>query len=214
VDLTLALPKGRLLPPAVDLFRLGGWDIKISEDDGPVAFPWSGGKVLVIRDDDVPTYVAYGAADLGIVGKDVLEEEIADVYELLDLGFGYCRLVLALPRSQLDAYVAGGFKPRRIATKYPKLTMDFCRRYGIDAEVIKVHGAAELTPMAGLSEAVSDLVATGRSMARAGLVEVEQIMVSTARLIANPASYRVKRSQLMRVVESLQLRGSKEDKQV
>lgn len=198
-EITIALPKGRLLEPCLRILRRAGvWDGEVPAADGLV-FDRGGIRIIVIRDDDVTTYVASGAADMGIVGKDVLLEQEKDVVELGDLGVGLCRLVVAAPRD---------FKKPlgpvlRVASKYPALTEEFLSRKGYPFQVIRVHGSTELAPAVGLADAIIDLVQTGRTLERNGLVEVEEVLKSSARLIVNPASYTIKQEAVSRLASSI-----------
>ncbi len=198
-QVTIALAKGRLLEPAVDLLRRAGlWTGDRPAADG-IVLDREEFRAIVIRDDDVPTYVALGAADMGIVGKDVLLEQDRDVIELGDLGIGRCRLVVAASRN--------ASRPRgpvlRVATKYASLAEAFLARRGYPFQVIKVHGSTELAPAMGLSDAIVDLVQTGRTLERNGLVEVEEILRSSARLIVNPASYTMKQERVREVATAI-----------
>jgi ATP phosphoribosyltransferase len=186
-QITIALPKGRLLKPSLKALEAAGiWRGPFPETDGLV-LDRDETRVIVIRDDDVATYVANGAADIGVVGKDVLAEQNKDVVELGDLRFGCCRLVVAAP-----AKGAHGGPVLRVASKYPSIAEEFLSRKGYPFQVIKVHGSTELAPAMGLADAIIDMVETGRTLARNGLVEVEEVLKSSARLIVNPASYTLK----------------------
>jgi ATP phosphoribosyltransferase len=193
--IAIALPKGRLLTDALELFeRMGIASVKelsdsrrlICEDEG------RGLRFLTLRPSDIPTYVEHGAADLGIVGKDQLLEQHRDVYEPLDLGFGACRLVVAEPAELRRNDRLRSSSHVRVATKYPHLAEQFFSRKGVQAEIIKLTGSLELAPLVGLAERIVDLVATGRTLKENGLVEVEEIAKATARLIVNRASLKTK----------------------
>ncbi len=204
--LNIALPKGRLLPPSVELLAQAGLllpDAQTLVKMMVTQVPESDIRVFVIRDDDVPTYVTQGAGDLGIVGKDVLLEKGGDVIELFDLRHNPCRLVVAVPEEYRDQYPWSGTSPMRVATKYPRLTADFFRQRGINANIITVHGSTELTPAVGLADAVVDLVASGSTLKENRLVEVDEILASTARLIANPVSYRLRSDLIWPLVDQL-----------
>lgn len=206
MDLRLVLSKGRLYGPAVTLLResgIDGFDPRRLELTGKAI--GTAGQVsielLLIRDDDVPTYVARGAADLGIVGKDVLDETGEEVVELLDLGVGACRLSLAVPAAMKDH--VNPMEIRRVATKYPATCQAYFRRIGWPVQIIKLHGAVELAPRVGLADAVVDLVATGKTLKEAGLLEVAVISTYSARLIGNRASFRTKTAEVRGVVNAL-----------
>lgn len=198
-EMTIALPKGRLLEPCLRILqRAGVWDGAVPAADGLV-FERDGTRIIVIRDDDIATYVASGAADMGIVGKDVLLEQQKDVIEIGDLGVGVCRLVVAAPK---------GFRNParpvlRVASKYALLAEEFLSRKGCPFQVIKVHGSTELAPSMGLADAIVDLVQTGKTLERNGLVEVEEILRSSARLIVNPAAYTMKREGVAGLVSRI-----------
>jgi ATP phosphoribosyltransferase len=205
-DVVIALSKGRLQEPSIKLFTAGGVQgLKLQRF---VAGTWADcvlGNlnlgILLIRDDDVPTYVARGAADLGVVGKDVLDETTEEVVEILDLGFGQCRLSLAVPLDRQDGLSNGNI--RRVATKYPRTAEQFFRTLSWQVQIIKLHGAVEIAPALGLSDAVVDLVSTGRTLKESGLVEVQVVKECSARLIGNRASFRLKSSGLKIVVDML-----------
>jgi ATP phosphoribosyltransferase len=137
---------------------------------------------------DVPAYVSYGAADLGIVGKDILLEQAPDVYEPLDLGFGFCRLVVAEPRELWERDDPAKWSWVRVATKYPRLTEQYFSERGVQVEIVRLDGSIELAPLVGLAERIVDLVQSGETLRANGLVEVAEITCSTARLIVNRAS--------------------------
>jgi len=148
-------------------------------------------EYVLARPSDVPTYVAHGAADVGVVGKDVLLESDADVLELVDLRFGTCRFVVAAPEASLDRSLdeyrhLGSLE---VATKYPRVAAAHFQRRGIQVELIKLAGSVELAPQVGLSDWIVDLVSTGRTLRENRLAVVEEIAVCTARLIANRAAY-------------------------
>ena len=200
--LTLALPKGRLFQPAWDLLRRmnyvasQGWG-----DDRSLIREGNGARIrfVRIRDVDVPTYVEHGAADLGVVGKDILTEQERTVYEPLDLGFGFCRLVLAAP-------AVNGTTPEwwdlvegvhlRVAAKFVRVTEQFFREEAIPVDVVRLSGAVELAPALGLADAIVDLVDTGTTLRENGLAEVREILRSSARLIVNRASQKTRRGEV------------------
>ena len=145
--------------------------------------------MLFLKPADVPAYVSYGAADLGIVGKDILLEQEPDVYEPLDLGFGFCRLVVAEPRELWERDDPAKWSWVRVATKYPRLTEQYFSERGIQVEIVRLDGSIELAPLVGLAERIVDLVQSGETLRANGLVEVAEIARSTARLIVNRASH-------------------------
>ena len=202
--LTIALSKGKLIESALDLFRRAGYkSAALSGVSRRLVFvcPEIDTTFLIVRPSDVPTYVEYGGADAGIVGKDVLMEQESDVYEPLDLGFGACRISVAALRG-------GGSRDRlsskiRVATKYPKITERFFNQRGIPVEIIKLYGSIELAPVVGLADRIVDLVETGSTLKAHDLVEVEVIAQSTARFIVNRASLRLKHEPLMALIRRL-----------
>ena len=156
-----------------------------------------GTTYVTTRPSDVPTYVESGAADVGIVGKDVLRERRPDVYELIDLGFGGCRMVYAtLAGDDPTPGVLEHLGAVRVATKYPECTREHFLSTGREAEVIKVNGSVELAPLTGLADGIVDLVATGRTLRENGLVEREPIFDSSARLVANRVSHKLRAGEI------------------
>lgn len=204
--IAIALPKGRLLTPILELFEGIGFScVKgfsdsrrlICEDrDRQLRF-------LILRPGDIPTYVERGAADMGIVGKDQLLEQRRDVYEPLDLRFGACRLVVAEPAELHKQDDPHSWSYLRVATKYPNLAEAYFSRKGIQAEIIKLTGSLELAPLVGLAERIVDLVETGQTLKENGLVEVEEIAKSTARLIVNRASLKTKYRRVQDLIEQM-----------
>lgn len=204
--IAIALPKGRLFAESVTLFAsigiscvesLSGSRKLISEDrDQNLRF-------LVLKDADLPTYVEHGAADVGIVGKDLLLEQEKDLYEPLDLGFGRCRLVVAEPLELKKRDDPKGWSSLRIATKYPNIAERYFSRKGIHVEIIRLSGSIELAPLVGLCERIVDLVASGRTLRENGLVEVEEIARSSARLIVNRASLKTRYRQIQKLIDAI-----------
>ncbi|HLT59060.1 MAG TPA: ATP phosphoribosyltransferase [Limnochordales bacterium] len=202
--LTIALPKGRLLTQVLPLLAAAGLDTeglgassrRLVLDRGPVRF-------LICRAADVPTFVEYGAADVGIAGKDVLWEAGRDVAELLDLGVGRCRLVVAVPQASGLTRVQELDFNSRVATKYPRIARRYFNEQGIQVEVIPLHGNIELAPLVGLADAVVDVTETGRTLRDNGLAVVASIGVSTARLIANPVRYKIRSDKIDPLVAAL-----------
>ncbi len=191
--LTIAVPRGALLGETLDaLDRLGVDTSEPRANDRKLLFEDVG--IVTMRPSDVPTYVEAGAADIGITGKDVLAEQAErDVYELLDLGFGRCVMVLATkdgPDPAAEALRRLGVV--RVATKYPRIAAAHFEATGRQAEIVEVKGSVELAPLTGLVEAIVDLTATGTTLRENHLVIREEIMVATARLIANPVSHKLK----------------------
>jgi ATP phosphoribosyltransferase len=207
VSLTFAVPRGALLSDTLDLLDVLGLDTaEVRTNDRKLLFEERGGASLItMRPSDVPTYVGAGAADLGITGKDVLMEHAErDVYELVDLGYGRCRMVLASAAGEDRAAEAlRRLGVMRVATKYPRIATDYLERTGRQAEIVEVKGSVELAPLTGLVEAIVDLTATGATLAHNGLVEREEICVCTARLIANPVAHKLKADEIDAVLARL-----------
>jgi ATP phosphoribosyltransferase len=183
-----------------------GCDVsKITGDERRLVVRGGDMEFVRARPSDIATYVERGAADLGIVGKDVLMESGARVLELVDLGFGACRFVVAAPRDavarSLDEYRHLG--SLEVATKYPRVAEAHFRRRGIAVEIVKVAGSAEVAPQVGLADWIVDLVATGATLAANDLAVVEEIAPCTARLIANPAAYHQRRREIAPLVDRL-----------
>jgi len=201
-DIVIALSKGRILGDALPLLaRIG---IEPREDLARsrklvVETTQDGVKLLVIRATDVPTYVEYGAADLGVAGKDVLMEyEGRDYYEPLDLGIARCRLMVAgIPGRELPQ------RRPRIATKYARTARDYFARQGIQAEIIKLYGSMELAPLVGLADRIVDLVDTGNTLKANGLVAMETICEISSRLIVNKAALKTKHARVNAVMMAL-----------
>ncbi len=205
--LTLALPKGRILEDTLDLLEAGGVRCRhVLADSRRLVHEVPGYRFLVVRSQDVTTYVEHGAADLGVVGKDVLLEQEPDVYEPLDLGFGYCRLVVAEPRDVRSRGGAAGWSRVRVATKYPRLAEAHFRKKGVQVELIKLYGSIELAPLVGLADQVVDLVSSGETLRQNGLVEVETILESTCRLIVNRASMKTRTGPVADLVRGFKAR--------
>jgi ATP phosphoribosyltransferase len=205
--LTLALPKGRLLDPAVELLRELGVSA-IDPESRKLIFkdPGRGLEILLLKPADVPAYVTYGAADLGIVGRDILLEQEPDVYEPLDLGFGFCRLVVAEPRELWERDDPAKWSWVRVATKYPRLTEQYFSSRGIQVEIVRLDGSIELAPLVGLAERIVDLVQSGETLRANGLVEVAEITRSTARVIVNRASMKTEYAAVTQLIEDMRAR--------
>ena len=202
--LTVALPKGRLLDPALQLLSSIG--IKGLEADTRRLLLTDAERdlrVIFLKPADIPTYVEYGAADLGIVGKDILAEQQPDVYEPVDLGFGFCRLVVAEPRALWERDDPTKWSWVRVATKYPTLTEQYFSERGIQVEMIHLDGSIELAPLVGLAERIVDLVQSGETLRANGLVEVAEIMTSTARLIVNRASLKTEHARVNALIAAM-----------
>jgi len=202
--LRIAVPRGALFSDTLNLLdRLGIDTTEVRGNDRKLLFADAG--IVTMRPSDVPTYVEAGAADIGITGKDVLmEQSEREVYELMDLGFGRCEMVLA---GEAGADRAEEALRRlgvvRIATKYPKIASRHFLDTGRQAEIVEVKGSVELAPLTGLAEAIVDLTATGTTLRENGLVIREEIAVCTARLIANPVAHKLRAETIDGLLERL-----------
>jgi ATP phosphoribosyltransferase len=204
LGLTIAVPRGALMGGTLDrLDQLGVDTSEVRANDRKLLFESVG--IVTMRPSDVPTYVEAGAADIGVCGKDVLAEQAGrDVYELLDLGFGACRMVLAtLAGEDPAAEALRRLGVMRVATKYPRIAARYLEDTGRQAEIVEVKGSVELAPLTGMVEAIVDLTATGTTLRENGLVIREEISASTARLIANPVSHKLKAREIDAVLEAL-----------
>jgi ATP phosphoribosyltransferase len=202
--LTIAVPRGALFGETVDLLAGLGLDTaELRSNDRKLLFEHIG--VITMRPSDVPTYVESGAADIGITGKDVLmEQSEREVYELVDLGYGRCQMVLASVAGEDRAEEAlRRLGVVRIATKYPRIASAHFLNTGRQAEIVEVKGSVELAPLTGLVEAIVDLTATGTTLRENGLVVREEIAVCTARLIANPVAHKLRASVIDRLLERI-----------
>lgn len=200
MSLTVALSKGKLFPGTEALFREAG-----------LPFPHGNGRRLVVeagslrylfvKDMDVPTYVEYGVADCGIAGRDVLLEAESDVFEPVDLGFGRCRLVVARPARAEGAI--DGASTVRVATKYPRVAARHFLGRGLSVEVVRLAGSVEIAPGLGLADCILDVVETGGTLRANGLVAVETVAESSARLVVNRASFHARREEMGSLVQTL-----------
>jgi ATP phosphoribosyltransferase len=204
--LALALPRGSLFAGSLDMLDRAGFDTTGPRGDSrALIFELDGLTIVTVRPSDVPIYVESGAADLGVTGKDVLAEQAdRDVYELVDLGFGRCRMALAARSGRDDLERAERrLGLMRIATKYPRTASGWFERMGRQAEVIEVKGSVELAPLVGLADGIVDLVDTGRTLAENGLEVVDEISVCTARLIANRVAHKLRAAEIDAMVDRL-----------
>jgi ATP phosphoribosyltransferase len=203
-ELRIAVPRGSLFTETLELLdRLGIATLELRANDRKLLFEDVG--IVTMRPSDVPTYVEAGAADLGITGKDVLLEQAErDLYELLDLGYGGCTMVLATVAGEDPAAEAlRRLGVMRIATKYPRIATRYFLDTGRQAEIVEVKGSVELAPLTGLAEGIVDLTASGATLRENGLVVREEIARSTARLIANPVSHKLKAPAIDALLERL-----------
>jgi len=199
--LTIALPKGRVLRAVAPLLARAGADLGVllADDRSLVReTPAARLRFLLLKPDDVPTYVEYGAADLGVCGRDVLMERACDLYQPLDLGVGRCRMVVA--------GVIGRSEPKgvpRVATKYPRTAAAHFARRGMQVDVVTVHGSVELAPLVGLADLIVDLVETGATLSQNGLEERTVIARISSVLVANRAAYKLRQERIRPVVDGI-----------
>jgi ATP phosphoribosyltransferase len=195
--LTIALPKGRIADETLALFsKIFSSDFKF--EDRKLILEKDGFRFLLVRNQDVPTYVYYGSCDLGVVGFDVLEEKGLDLAHLLDLGLGKCKVVVGMRKGEQIDYAKHKIS---VATKMENITKNFFAKKAMAVEVIKLYGSIELAPLVGLADAIVDIVETGATMKQNGLAEVETIMQSSARLIANKNSFVTRKKDILKLTE-------------
>ena len=204
--ITVALAKGALLKDSVDRFASAGLDFSavLDKDNRQLMLPTPCGRAraLLVRNGDVPTYVAYGQAQLGVVGYDVLREHQLPVAHLVDLGFGGCRMAVAVKASS-GYRRASDLPPHcRVASKFTHCARDYFDSLELPVELVHLNGSVELGPITGMSEAIVDLVATGRTLQDNGLVAIEDLFHSTARLVGHPLSIRLDDGPLRTIIES------------
>ena len=198
--LTIAIPKGRVTKALIPLFQRAGLDpASLATDDRRLIRVTADRRLrfLLLKPDDVPTYVEYGTAELGVCGRDVLQERAYDLYQPLELGVGKCRLVVAGPR---DAHVPS---VPRIATKYPRIASEHFASRGIQAEIVYVQGSVELAPIVGLSDLIVDLVESGATLRDNDLVELETICPISSVLIANRSLFKLRHAEIQPLLERL-----------
>lgn len=205
--LTVALPKGELLKNSIRLLQSVGLDFSAFLDSGnrQLQITDASGKArgLLVRGQDVPVYVEYGQAQIGIIGYDTLREKQPQVAHLVDLQFGYCRMSVAVKasspyKSPLDLPLHS-----RVASKYVNCAREYFQSLDLPVEIVPLYGSVELGPITGMSEAIVDLVSTGRTLKENGLIEITTLYESTARLIAHPLSYRLNTDNLHQLVEEV-----------
>lgn len=200
--LTVALPKGRLGDKVYDLLERVGYDCReIREDGRKLVFenPAAGVRYLLVKPSDVAIYVEHGAADVGIVGKDILEENRPDVYELLDLGIGRCRMAVA---SRSD-YREDTSRTLRVATKFENIAKRYYASLNRDIEIIRLNGSIELAPLLGLSDVIVDIVESGTTIRENNLKVFTEFMQISARFIANKSSFKFKNEVITRMADKL-----------
>lgn len=199
---SIALPKGRLGNKAYSILQQCGYTVsELMDDSRKLVFEnaESGVRYFLVKPSDVAIYVEYGAADVGVVGKDVLIESGADVYELLDLGIGKCRMCVAAK----EDYVEDTGRATVVATKFPRVARDYFMATNREIEVIKLYGSIELAPLLGMSDVIVDLVETGTTLKENRLRVTEEIFPVSARLIANKASYKFKERGISGIVAKM-----------
>lgn len=209
--ITVALARGRIFEELRTLLKKAGLSVgNLPSDTRQLIFeyPQDGIKVLIIRPTDIPAYVEYGAADCGVVGKDTLLEEKYELYEPLDLGIAKCKLIVAGPAE----FNMDESKILRVATKYPKIAAEHFSKKGITAEIVKLYGSVELAPLVGLADVIVDLSASGETLRKNNLVEIETIAYITSRLIVNRVSMKVKTAEVREFIEKLKNARSEKPK--
>jgi ATP phosphoribosyltransferase len=208
--LRVAVPKGAIFEDALRALEAAGLPAEVVRDNGRrLVYEAGGYEFIVSRPSDVPVFVEYGAADVGIVGKDVLEEQQPNVVELLDLGTGACRMILAAAAAKAGEVreAIGHAEVVRVATKFPNTARRYFEGMGRQAEVIELHGSIELAPLVGLSECIVDLTATGTTLRENALVVLDDISSSTARLIANRGAYRLRNAEVAALADAIREQG-------
>jgi len=193
----IAIPKGYLFDKCVDILSRAGFEVKSLVENNRKLSVYSGEdsiQYIISRPMDVPVYVEYGACDIGFSGKDMLMEKESKVYELLDLKNGECRIVLATLKDHMEKVKEKyrHFGSIRVATSYPNIANKYFDSKGMQVEIIKLYGSVELAPALGIADEILDITATGKTLEENNLMEMEEVFISTTRLIANITSYRVK----------------------
>ena len=198
--LTFALSKGRLSDKIFDMLRkLGLCDVSISDDDRRLILEANDLRFYLAKPSDVPTFVESGVADLGVVGKDTILEENRNIAEVLDLGFGKCRMCVCDKKGSGESYKE--IPSIRVATKYPHIAKEYFDSLNQHCEIIKLNGSVELACIVGLSDVIVDIVESGKTLKENGLEDVTTIHNLSARLVANPASLKTKYDEISAVVE-------------
>lgn len=197
--ITIALAKGRLAEQAMDLLEGMGIDCSAPKNPGRKLVLENAEQAIrfiLVKPADVPTYVEHGVADMGVVGKDTLMEENRPLYELLDLGFGKCRLCIAGYPGR-----PAGYANERVATKYPNIARNYYAAQGRNIQIIKLNGSVELGPIIGLSDVILDIVESGSTLRANGLEILEEICTVSARLVVNRVALKTKRDRIQAIVE-------------
>lgn len=197
--LTIALPKGRIAEETLEIFSkvFGG---EFAFDNRKLILENHGFRFLNVRSQDVPTYVSYGAADIGVVGLDVITEQNLDIVDLLDMQLGKCKVAIGIKNEDELDWSRADIK---VATKMVNITKNYFAKKAVGVEVIKLYGSIELAPLIGLADAIVDIVETGATMRENGLQVAEDIMESSAHLIANKNSFYAKKSEILSLCESI-----------
>lgn len=208
-EITVALAKGRLAKKAMKLFSEAGFPCEEMNDPDTRKLIFENSdthmRFFLAKAPDVPTYVEYGAADIGIVGEDTIAEEGRKIYEVLDLGFGKCRMCIAGPAAAGEKLTNGSLI--RVATKYPDIARDyFYNRKHQTVEIIKLNGSIELAPLVGLSDVICDIVETGTTLRENGLVVLEEVMPLSARVVVNETSMKLEKDRINDIIEKLAAR--------
>jgi ATP phosphoribosyltransferase len=204
--LRVAVPKGAIFEDAVRALEAAGLPAGVLRENGRrLLYEAEGCEFIISRPSDVPVFVEYGAADIGVVGKDVLEEGEHNVVELGDLGTGWCRMVLAATAAKAEEVreAIGHAEVVRVATKFPRTARRYFDGMGRQAEVIKLNGSIELAPLVGLADCIVDLTATGTTLRENDLVVLDEISTSTARLISNRGSYRLRNAEISTIASAV-----------
>jgi ATP phosphoribosyltransferase len=219
--LTIALSKGRLAEQAIELFEQSGYECKATREQTRrliLEDPQAGLRFIMAKPADVPTYVEYGAADIGVVGKDTLLEEGRLLYEVLDLGFGACRMCVCGP-----AHLAGrldSIPNKRVGTKYPRVAREYFEiKKRESVEIIRLNGSVELAPLIGLAEVIVDIVESGRTLRENGLVVLETIADISARMVVNRVSMKMKADRINPMIQAVRRQldlkqGMEEEQQI
>jgi ATP phosphoribosyltransferase len=202
----VAVPKGAIFEDALEALERARLPVAALRENGRrLVYQTGSAEFIISRASDVPVFVEYGAADLGIVGKDVLEEQEPNVMELLDLGTGGCRMVLAAPESRAEEVRSSIAHAEvvRVGTKFPRTARRYFESIGRQAEVITLHGSIELAPLVGLAECIVDLTATGTTLRENDLAVLDEISTSTARVISNRVAYRLRHAEVSTLIEAM-----------
>jgi ATP phosphoribosyltransferase len=208
--ITIALPKGRMAEISLNIFEKAGFSHNTIADISRrlvITDENSRLKFILVKPFDVPTYVEHGAADLGVSGKDILLEQKRDCYEILDLKFGKCKMVVAGLMDIKDNFLSN----KRVATKFPRIAESHYKQKGENVEIIKLNGSVELAPIVGLSEVIVDIVETGRTLKENGLIIHDEIFQSSARLIVNKASIKTKSDRIKKIIYDIKKIIDKDD---